>query len=367
MKKSHALAHLQHLSCLGLGGEMVIPHMLATLHDIVPSDANTFAWTDDDGHPINMYAPSVAASTLDFMVNAYHLFQRPGELAIETVANGPLQTGNMLRWQATGQLDRTLAYNEVFLPNGAARILDLVLRQGPRPRGLVMVNRGSRDRPFSTAEQRTLGELAPYFLHALEAAPSPVAPGVARKDTGALADTGEQGVLLCDGTGRVLALGPGAGRMLMYATHARIAPGADGGGTLDTIPPIASRLCRDLRAIQSGRPASPPIARILSPWGTFVFQAHPLSTTSSGQGDGLISVVIRREEARELRIMARLKNLPLSPRHRQLALLIGLGRLPDAAQAELHISRATYRTYVARIYNQLGVHSRTGLVAALSV
>lgn len=358
MKKSHALAHIRHLSCQSLPGEVVIPHMLLALHELVPSDANTFLWTDESGYPVNMYAPEVAASTVDYMVNGYHLFQRPGELSIEVLATAPLLTGNMAPWDQSGRLKRTLAYNEVFLPNRAVRVLDLIVRCGNRPHGVVLVNRGAGGPSFSASEQRLLGSLAPYFLHALKSAP--VFPG-----SGAAA-TNEEAVLLCDGSGHVLASGPGAARMLLYATHAPIAPGASGGAVLDMLPPIGQRLCHNLREIRAGRPAPAPLARVTNAWGTFVFQAHALNKGLSTEREDRITVVIRREEPRALQILLRLKNMPLSARQRQVALLVGLGRPPETVQTDLDISHKTYRTYIERIHERLDVHSRAELIAALT-
>jgi DNA-binding CsgD family transcriptional regulator len=332
--------------------------MLLALHELVPSDANTFLWTNESGYPVNMYAPEVAASTVDYMVNGYHLFQRPGELSIEALATAPLLTGNMARWHHGGRLERTLAYNEVFLPNRTVRVLDLIVRSGGKPRGVVLVNRGAGGRSFNAGEQRLLGELAPYFLHALE--PAPAFPS---SDTAA---TNDEAVFLCDDSGRVLARGPGAARMLLYATHAPIAPGAGGGAVLDMLPPVGRRLCHNLREIRAGRPAPAPIARVTNAWGTFVFQAHALNTGMSSEPEDRITVVIRREEPRALQLMSRLKSLPLSARQRQVALLIGLGRPPETVQAELDISPKTYRTYVERIHERLDVHSRAELIIALT-
>lgn len=46
---ARAAARFRQLSCLGLGSEQVIPALLAELHAIIPSHANTFFFADGAG------------------------------------------------------------------------------------------------------------------------------------------------------------------------------------------------------------------------------------------------------------------------------------------------------------------------------
>ena len=347
VKPSEALAYVRHLSCLGLPGELVIPRMLEAIHELIPSSVNTFVWTDGRGSPINMFAPELLPSTINFMTEGYHLCRRPGELSIETLVNGPLITGNMARWYADGSYDRTVAANEVFKPQGTPRTLDLVIRDDNGPRGLVLINRAGREPRFTPREQRLLAGLAPWFLRVLDEA---------RPFVGRQADTGDEAVLLCNPAGDVLQASPGARRLALYARYARVVPGVD---AKIVLPDVVRRVCRQFRAALAGLPTRPPRARLETQWGVFVFRVHPLA-------DDLLAVVIRREEPLPLKIMRRLKSLPLSPREREVALMIGLGRGPEDVRTRLGITRSTYRDYVERIHSRLEVHNRAELVAALT-
>jgi len=51
-----AVARIRQLSCLGLGGEAVMPEMLRELHGLVPSHSNAFSWADAAGGISNSYA-----------------------------------------------------------------------------------------------------------------------------------------------------------------------------------------------------------------------------------------------------------------------------------------------------------------------
>lgn len=46
MKHAHAMAYLEQLCSLGLGGELIMPAVLQALHAIIPSQHNAFYWID---------------------------------------------------------------------------------------------------------------------------------------------------------------------------------------------------------------------------------------------------------------------------------------------------------------------------------
>ena len=154
MKKSHALAHLRHLSCLGLGGEIVIPHMLPVLRDLIGANVVGFHWTDSHGRSINVHATEIMPSTIDLFVNHYEVLARPGELSVETLARGSLPAGNLDCWYAGGRLQRTVAFNEIFVPEQSTIVLDVIVRAGPRPRGVLIFGRRGHRRQFTPAEPR---------------------------------------------------------------------------------------------------------------------------------------------------------------------------------------------------------------------
>lgn len=347
MKSFEALAHIRQLSCLGLPSEVVIPRMLEVIHHLVPSQTYSFVWTDANGSPANMFAPDLLKSTMTFMAENYHLCQKPGELSIEALVNGPKMVGNMANWYARGAYERTVAANEVFNPQGTPRTLDLTIRDESGPRGLVLIHRGARDGSFKAAEQRVLASLAPWFLQALDGA---------RTFSGRYADAEDEAVLLCGLDGEILEASAGAGRLLLYAGARPVVPQAL---TLMDLPQQVRRLCRAFEHARTGASSTPPRVQVQTPWGLFRFIVQALQP-------GLLAVVIRREEPLPLKLMARLKTLPLSPREREVALHLGLGHGPEAVEVKLGVTRATYRDYVERIHARLEVHSRAELVSLLT-
>lgn len=321
--------------------------MLEALHDLVASEINTFVWTDAGGAAINMFAPHILPSTVGFMAEAYHLCQQPGEMSIESLTNGPLVCGNIIPWYACGAYEGTVAANEVFKPQGARNVLDLVIRDESGPRGMVLLHRGSSTAYYKAADQRVLAGLAPWFLQALDGA---------RPFDGRYADTEDEELLLCNIDGEILEASAGARRLLLYAGSKAFAPRMT--GAMD-LPQQVRWVCRAFERSRNGEASMPPRVQIMTPWGRFKFQVHGL------QAD-VLAVVIRREEPLPLKLMARLKTLPLSPREREVAFHLGLGHGPETVEARLGVTRATYRDYVERIHARLEVHSRAELVSMLT-
>lgn len=356
MKRSHALAYLRQLSCLGLGGEIVIPHMLVVLRDLIGANVAGFHWTDAQGRPTNIHATEIMPGTIDLFVNHYDQLVRPGELSVEMLATGLLPIGNLDCWYASGRLERTVLFNEVFVPERSTIVLDVIVRSGSTPRGMLIFGRGGRDRPFSPAERRLMTELAPWFLHALEGTPANSVGFVAGDD---------RAIFLCDGSGHVLASDPNGAQMLQHAFAPHLADGTGTDRLTDLLPPALRKLCADAREISAGRPAEPPMARIVNIWGAFAFHAHALTSETALGRDDPVALTVCWEQPREIRILSRLKASPLPPRQRELALHLGLGKDPEDIRTRMGISRATYRAYSERIYAGLDVHNRAELAMVL--
>jgi DNA-binding CsgD family transcriptional regulator len=357
VKKSHALAHLRHLSCLGLGGEVVIPHMLVVLKDLIGANVAGFHWTDPNGRSTNVHATEIMPSTIDLFVNHYDLLQRPGEISVEMLARGPLPVGNLDRWYAGGKLQRTVLFNEIFVPERSTIVLDVLVRSGSTPRGMLIFGRGCNDREFTASERRMLVELAPWFLHALEGTPA---------NSIGFVPGDERTVILCDGAGQVLSSDPNAVQMLQHAGIPIIAERTPRDRLPGVLPPALRRLCTNAREICAGRAAERPMARMVNCWGAFSFHAHAMKSEPNFGQDELVALTICWEQPREIRALNRLKATSLPPRQRELALHLSLGRRPEDIRARMGISRATYRAYAERVYSGLDVHNRAELAMRLS-
>ena len=357
VRPAEILANIQHVSCLGLPSEAAIPAMLQLFDTLVDSRNSNFVWTDRAGRPTNIYARFLVPAALDVMLHHSQLLYRPGEISFEMHTTSTLAAGNMERFKATTNYEKTIAYNEIWKPHAVDQFSDIILRDRTGPRGLVMIGRAANDTGFTVQEEQRVQALRPWLLHALDTPPAAELSSV---------ETGEEAVLLCDYRGAVIQMGPNAAKLLLYAGNGRIAPGAVIAGLGDAMPETVRRVCQNLAAIMSGRPADVPQARLKTSWGTFNFRAHALGTGLPGKGpEGLLAVVIRREQPFALMLHNRVAHMPLTPRQRQVAVMIGLGRSPETIQRELELSAGTYRRHVEEIHGRLGVHSRAELMAAL--
>ena len=357
MNVSERHAHIQHISCLGLPGEVALPAMLQTLDTLVSAQNSNFAWTDRRGRLTNYYARHVDPASLDIMLHHSHLLNGPGELSFEMHSCSTLVTGNLGRFRAMGNLDRTITYNEIWKPNAIEQFLDLVVHDESGPRALLTLGRTAEEKPFSPADTRCILAVRPWILHAMDTPP--------RGEVSSI-ETGEEAILVCDHFGRVLQMGPNARKLLLYAGNGRIGPGAVVAGLGDAMPETVRRVCQDMARILSGRPGQVPQARLATPFGAFRFRAHSLGDSPGQPGaEGLLAVVIRREAPLSLVLVNRVADLPLTPRQRQVAVQIGLSKLPETIQIELDLSPGTYRRHVEDIHVRLDVRSRSELMAAL--
>lgn len=114
MNRAETVAHIQHISCLGLSSEVAVPAMLQALETIVPASNSNFVWTDAKGGVANYYARYVDPASLDIMLHHSHLLSRPGEISFEMHSRSTLMTGNLDRFRVEWDLGRTITYNEIW-------------------------------------------------------------------------------------------------------------------------------------------------------------------------------------------------------------------------------------------------------------
>lgn len=93
---------------------MAIPAMMQALDRLVISENGNFSWTDRKGRIANYYARSIEPSSLDLMLNQQHLLDRPGEMTFQMHSCSDLVTGNVDKFRATMDLERTVTWNEIW-------------------------------------------------------------------------------------------------------------------------------------------------------------------------------------------------------------------------------------------------------------
>jgi DNA-binding CsgD family transcriptional regulator len=347
-KNSRALAHIRQLCGLGVSSHAAMPAVIKALHELVDSAHNLFLWTDAHGKPIDRYCevyfPAVAqAATLDL----------PGKTDLAKIAVHGEQAGNLRR--RTKNFFDTAFYSEVYRPMRARQSLDAVVRVAGRPVGLIVLHRDS-DTAFSEAEQRSLESILPY-LRTLWAQQNTQPIDVFMQTDGA-----DRGVAVINSAGRVLHLSPSAQQMLRMCG---LSPGSEAGAAPDALPTKLRVLCD-----QIGQPIAPQTDRQVSlsvnnAWGRFVFRAFELAGPSVPD-EGLVGLSMERQEPLPLAIVRGFAQSPLSPKQRDIALMLALGRTAAQVSEQLRISATTYRDHVEKIYEKLGVNQRADLIRQLT-
>lgn len=360
MKPAQALAYFRQLSCLGLDSRLVIPGMMAALHDIIPSTHNFFFWTTPDGSPVNIFAEEIIASVFSTYAEAGPLLAGPEEPNIQRLATSPHRVGRMHEAFSPRLIDRSRTREIVLEPYRVAgpSLMASVRERGGAVLGLMTLGRSTGERDFSEAEVRLLEGLTVYVLHALKAEPSTAGQmWIDGQDTAAV---------LADEEGRIRHTTSEARTMLAYAAEPGMRPGASLKPFDPYLPRPLRELCRNLDAIGRGLGAPPPAVVLEGPWGQLHCRAQR-TTPAAGEGEGEHGVLVTlvRRRPLPLHLAHRLQRMPLSPRQREVALMLGLGRSPEEITDSLGIRRNTYRAHLADIYDRMGVANRSHFMAGL--
>lgn len=318
MRTANALRHIEHIASLALAPHIAIPEMLRALHGVVPGARTGFFWVGATGEVLDAYAPLSAPDAV----------RRCGTA---------LATGSaLLRCDPDGGFQLTVSV------------------RGQR-RAILTLQRATRSTPFTERERRMLVALAPCFGRALDSLP---------RARGELDDVADRvGVIVAGANGRLLSADAQARQLLIEMLDQPLTPAAWAGIEQDRLPPFLG----DFLRAQSGATGPVPAAlERTSRWGVYRARAFAqLPSGSAPAGPPTHAVILSRHLPRTVRMMRAVERFDLSPRERQAAFQLGIGSDAAGAAAALGVSIATWRSYVKRVYQRLGVNDRVGLIHRL--
>ncbi|MGO1500967.1 MAG: helix-turn-helix transcriptional regulator [Marinobacter sp.] len=365
---ANAEARIKQLCCLGLGGEAIMPAVLAELHELIPSYANGFTWSDPYGEMGNTLVENID-EVLPFLPIYFDEFYNRREneviLSFQDVMLGVktvLMFDEMLKVSRREYFQHD--YYNLFcrMVNFHTSLIAVARESGVALGGLVL-HRCEGDPEFNADEKRLLATLMPFIAHALTAAaPSGQVP---------LVDSGYEGFVIADPKGRICHLCKQARRLLMLAGRSAIPAGVH---PIDLeLPTPVIQICRGLTNVFGAREsaAAPPVCHYRNGLGGFSFRAHWLSSEGIHEAvpelAPLIGIHIRHQEPLPVRVIRRLRELPnLSRRQMQICLLL-VESIPNAEIARrMNMSTCTVVTHTRRIYDKLDVHDRAALTAKLT-
>ena len=356
-----ALARIQRLCCLGIGGEMLIPDLIQEVAGLIPTPHGQFFWLGRNAEITNSY------STLPTWRKALY-FKEFYRTCRESAVIGP--SGDLLHWPGSKPVIHTRQrlitdrrtfetsdfYNLLWRPVDINDGLMLRVREAGRSLGVLYVWQEAKGPPFDPSDYEILGSIAGFVAH-----------GMAHATLGeqAFIDCDDRALFVADLNGSVRHASEQAQRLLMMALVPRWSPTANWSSWHEPAPEIAA-LCRSLAATANGKIGqSRPIQRLRTPWGVFVLRAYWFGATDGTEQTSQIGITIERRVPLALALRRGVEGLPLTGREKQLCLLLTHDRSREDLADAMGVSTGTIITHQSSIYAKLGVHSRSELLAAL--
>lgn len=350
---SIAIAGIGRLSALGLPGPEVIPPMLRRLHGAVASATNSFHWVDADGRPSGWfgeppYLPEVVRLSADLQHGARGAPTLPAHRIFGSGRRAVRRTPLPPRFHDSE------AYRRAWQPRGIHHALEAVVDDGRRPLGVLVLYRGPHDPDFAPEDLETVSALLPLFARACSGAP-------AYDGERAAASPPAFAVVGLDG--EIRHAGADARLQLALALHPCLNHRSCGRGCATADAGVSAQLGSICAALPTD-PRQATTLRLRSPWGRFTLRAQRLQPVH-GDGAPLVGIALEHEVPLPVAVDAALECSALSPRQRELCLLLVEGGSYAAAGARMGISEQTAISYARVIFAKLGARSREELLHRL--
>jgi DNA-binding CsgD family transcriptional regulator len=347
MKNTRALSHIRQLCCLGVDSHAVIPAITSALHELIPSAHNLFIWTDETGQPIDQYCEAFVQAAMEAAQQ-----NLDGKPDIRSIVTKGKPVGNVR--ERPPEFYDSGHYHECYRAMRVHNSLDAVIRTADGPQGILILHRDSTN-PFTEEEERDLESILPY-LRNIWTAPRNVNAEV-------FTDTADHGTIIANTLGQIQYISASASQLMMMAQK----QGALSDSSMPASLP-AELLALTQRLVSLHMPyahSEPPALQLSNRWGKFVFRAIWLDGMSASN-EQLISINIWRQEPLPVSIVRGFQNSPLSPKQRDVALMLVTGRSADEIVRELSISTTTYKDHLRKIYEKLGITKRADLIRHLT-
>jgi DNA-binding NarL/FixJ family response regulator len=358
MKQSAVRARIRQICCLGLPGELLMASLLPALRELVPSDSAAFFWVDSRGEMRNMYAERMLPpEVMSLYFERYYDGQEASfRRAFFERAHEP---DGVVATTPDAQATRSAYYNEILRKLDAHHVLYGIVREQGAALGQLSVYRSREAPAFGARERADLGSVMRYVAHG-------VAGGDARPDAAfAFQDSDDEAMLVTDRSGRVRHASEKGRRLLVLATTSDINPASLKSTVNERATQALRSLCAKLDSATRGDEAAPPVMTFDSRWGRHIMRAYRLHD-DPGSADALIGVRIQRQEPMILRFVQAMGCLALSPRQREIALMIAQGKSNQEITEELGVSGNTVAYHIKQLFQKLDVHDRAGAIARIT-
>lgn len=345
MTSSTARVTLRQLCHLGLPGPLVLPSLLPVLRQIVQADHAAFFYCDPRGSITNLYAERMLPPAVQARYHDRHNDAQFRALYLERVsARRPVSRRSV----SPEERDQDY-YRDVLQPLAVEHFLYAIVRSGAKVLGQLSLYRGGQSTGFSVQDEDLLQEVLHYLGEALAVPSPPLAVGVLERAV-------EEGLAVFDDAGRIIFSDQPWDRLIRLAEGNPITPATALHETL-SLPQFVAAV---LQAIEASPLA---VHRTDTTWGSFAFRRHDLLGAEGTSARGLI---VSRLSSEPLRLTEGAADLGLSPKQREVALLLAKGKSNPEIARELNITLNTANYHVKQVFARLGVHDRAAVGRALT-
>jgi DNA-binding CsgD family transcriptional regulator len=329
----------------GLDGAALQAEVVRSIHRLLPVDAVFFATADPT---TLLFTGAVAEEPLDAATAQFldNEFGRDDVNKFQALAAAPTRVSTLD--QATrGQRTDSARYREIMAPLGLGDELRAALVTPAGCWGYLCLHRADSPHGFTDAETRLIGRLTAHLGNGCRHSLRLPMPGAAAAP--ALA-----GVIILHPDLTVAAVTGEAEHWLALMPGRPADPGR--------LPAAVYTVAAQLRSIEQGTAPSDasPTVSVPSIAGGWLF-VHA-SRLNPSVGD--IAVIIEPAQPQQVAPLL-LGARGLTPRERDVALLVLRGTPTQAISAQLHLSPYTVKDHLKSIFDKMGVRSRRDLVATI--
>ena len=318
---------LDLLCRLGLGLAPIAPDVCAVLRTLIGAEAAALFWLDEKGLPEGFFHEDSPDSVQNLFLNEFErLFVGEGETNVFALAkaDGPA-VGRLIAPDA--RYFRSNTYNLLIRAGGHSHTLDLRVEAHGRTRAVLLLFR-AHGRAFDAADAAQLERASASLQRAFGPGPA-VARALPPRPQGGT------GHIVLDTCGQRPVLADAAALALLQGARLR---GLGVLGPHSALPPdLAQRL--------GLRPGG--ASRIPVPHGLLLAQAHELLAPAGDAAQLLIKLQLQRP--RQIDVVRRVLQLPLSPLQREIAALAGLGHVRADATTLTGVGDAALKKHMRSI------------------
>jgi DNA-binding CsgD family transcriptional regulator len=350
MSLASPLAHIRQLCSLDVGSRLIVPAVMAALKSFVPHSLGAFFWADAEG---KIFATSTSEPGTQIRAGhwATKFARRPrGTKSWPSFAE-------LIQGRRTCVVDfaacerdflRCDLYRKLLRPAGVSRLVASPVIAASGRTGILALLRSGYDRPFGQEDSRRLTQVLPELATALDQR---------HGEHEFVDDDDGDGLLIADLDGKLRhTCARGRELLHMAACPDELHRNALRAAEIDLLTRIACLSHRP--GNRNDAVAAPPIA-IENEWGRFQLRGSLLRAGADGADK--VGIRIRRSIPAALKMARMVDGFRLSPRQRQLALLLGCSLHNDTIADRLGLRPSTVATMVKDVYERIGVNSRQAL------